>query len=80
MITKLPAEQGVIGLKEIKKGIEDGKITTVVFANNCPDRLKNKIKGIKDRKFKIEEFNGDGARLGTAIGKPFPVAAVGFKR
>jgi len=75
VISKLPKANGIIGVREIIKGIEAGKIKNVVIAKNCPEFLKEKIPS----NVKIEIFNGDQKQLGTALGKPFPVAMVGYK-
>jgi large subunit ribosomal protein L30e len=67
-------EEKTIGFKEISKGIKSGKIKKVVIAKNCPENLVQKLGGVK-----VETFDGDQVQLGTKLGKPFPVAMVGFK-
>jgi len=76
MITKLPEKKGIIGVKEIVKAIDNGKVKIVIVANNCPGFLIDKIKG---KGVNIDVFDGDEERLGTALGKPFPIAMVGYE-
>ena len=66
----------VIGAKEIVKAIKAGKIESVLIASNCPDFLAEKIKNEGAR---IEDFSGDQQQLGNKVGKPFPVAMVGYQ-
>ncbi|MEM7819290.1 MAG: ribosomal L7Ae/L30e/S12e/Gadd45 family protein [Candidatus Aenigmatarchaeota archaeon] len=68
---------GVIGTREIIKGIKNGNIKRIIVANNCPDFLIEKLSNFKD--VKIERFDGDQSQLGTKVGKPFPVAMVGYE-
>ena len=73
MVRELPKEDAVIGTREIVKNINSGKIKKVIVAKNCPDFLKEQIK-----KATIEIFDGDQQQLGTKLGKPFPVAMIGY--
>jgi len=69
----------LIGTKEIIKKMEKGLIERVVIANNIPQQLREKINvTAKEKDVKVEEFNGNVAQLGTKVGKPFPVASVGY--
>lgn len=68
------AEKAVIGTREILKAISNGKIKKVVIANNCPLELRAKIP-----KELVESFDGDEKQLGTRLGKPFPIAMVGYE-
>ena len=63
----------VIGAKEIRKGIKAGKVKKVIVAKNCPKNIIDKLGNVK-----VEVFDGDQTQLGTKLGKPFPVAMVGF--
>lgn len=74
-ITKLPKGEYIIGPKEILKSINSKDIKEIIVANNCPEKLKEKI----PKKIKTKTFSGNQQELGTKIGKPFPVAMVGFK-
>jgi len=76
MIAKLPEKKGIIGIREIVKAIEKGKVKNVIAANNCPVEL---IDRIKEKGVEIDIFVGDEQRLGTALGKPFPIAMVGYE-
>ena len=66
-------EQIVIGSREIEKKIKEGGIEKVIVARNCPDKIIKKLSGVE-----IEKFSGDEKQLGIKIGKPFPVAVVGY--
>ena len=63
----------VIGAKEITKGVKAGSIKKVIVASNCPQSAVGKLGNVK-----IDVFDGDQTQLGTKLGKPFPVAMVGF--
>ncbi len=73
IISKLPAKKGVIGPREISKGIAAGKIKLVVAASNCPAGLMEKMKSVD-----VKMFEGNEKELGTKLGKPFHVAVVGY--
>lgn len=75
-IMKLPEKKGIVGAREIAKNMKAGKIKHIVIAKNCPDFL---IKKIDDKGVRIEVFDGDESQLGTKLGKPFPVAMVGYE-
>ena len=76
IISKLPdKKQWIIGTKEIAKALKDGKIKKIVIASNCPDFLVEKL-GNTD--VSIERFSEDESQLGTKLGKPFPIAMVGY--
>lgn len=71
---KSKEEKMLIGTKEISRGIKSGTVKKVVVAKNCPKKLLSKLGNVK-----VETFSGDQVQLGTKLGKPFPVAMVGFK-
>lgn len=73
MITKLPTGKFVIGTREIIKNINNGKVKKVIVARNYPESLIKKINA------DVEIFDGDQKELGTKLGKPFPVAMVGYE-
>ncbi len=77
LVTKLPEKSGIIGAREIAKGIKSGKVKKIVIANNCPNFLVLRLKEFED--VAIEKFSGDESQLGTKLGKPFPVAMVGYE-
>ena len=77
IIDKLPVGSGVIGTREIQKGIKNGEIKRVIIAKNCPDWLTSKITSAEV--VQIEKFSGDERELGTVLGKSFAIAMVGFK-
>ena len=74
LITKLPGKKCIIGTREIAKAVGSGKVKRVVVARNCPDELLKKISGID-----VTMFDGNQDELGTRIGKPFPVAMIGYE-
>lgn len=76
IISKLPDKKGIIGIREISKAGKAGKIKSIVVASNCPMQLFEKIREIEGLSF--SKFDGDEAQLGTKLGKPFPVAMVGY--
>jgi ribosomal protein L30E len=78
VISRLPEKSGTIGAREIAKGIKAGKIKHIVIASNCPDFLLARLNEFKSN-VKIEAFGDDEAQLGTKLGKPFPVAMVGYE-
>ena len=73
-IQKLPEGKFVIGAREIKKAISEGKVKKVVVANNCPDFLVERI-----GKVGMQQFEGDQKDMGTKLGKPFAIAMVGYE-
>jgi ribosomal protein L30E len=75
-ITKLPEKKGVVGAREIVKAARAGKIKHVVVAANCPEFLLSSLQGLN---VNVEKFEGDESQLGTKLGKPFPVAMVGYE-
>ena len=73
MAAKSKDSKMIIGAKEIAKGVKNGTIKKVVVAKNCPKSAAEKLGNVK-----IDMFEGDQTQLGTKLGKPFPVAMVGF--
>ncbi len=76
-IAKLPEKkEAVIGTREIVKAAKSGKVKRIIIASNCPDFLINKISGLGN--IAVEKFAEDESQLGTKLGKPFPIAMVGY--
>ena len=75
VISTLPTKQGTIGARQIVKSINSGKVKSVIIASNCPEILVAKIPENTD----IKKFEGDQHQLGIKLGKPFPVAMVGYE-
>lgn len=69
--------QFIIGPREIRKGIKEGTVISVLAAKNCPPNL---VESIKKDGVDVKMFAGDQKELGTHIGKPFAVAIVGQKK
>jgi len=74
IISVLPAEHGIIGAREIVKSINSDKVKSVIIASNCPENLISRLPTGVD----IKRFDGDEHQLGIKLGKPFPVAMVGY--
>jgi large subunit ribosomal protein L30e len=74
-ISSLPQKNPVIGTKVVVKNIRKGSIKNVVVAKNCPKEL---IEKVHSSGVVVRQFVGDEGELGTKVGKPFPVAMVGY--
>ena len=74
IVSVLPAKQGVIGAREVVKSINSGKVKSVVVASNCPEKLVSRLANVD-----VKKFEGDQRQLGIKLGKPFPVAMVGYE-
>ena len=80
MITTLPEGKPVIGVREVKKAVKKGDVGTVVLSSNAPAAMRKDLEELaKKSGIKLETFSGDSERLGTTLGKPFLIAAVGYK-
>ncbi|MCD6381982.1 MAG: ribosomal L7Ae/L30e/S12e/Gadd45 family protein [Candidatus Aenigmarchaeota archaeon] len=71
-------EEFIIGTREVMKAIKDDKIERVVLASNAPESIKDMVKKIAEEKGIIVEEDGDELKLATKVGKPFPIATVGY--
>ncbi|MEM7826719.1 MAG: ribosomal L7Ae/L30e/S12e/Gadd45 family protein [Candidatus Aenigmatarchaeota archaeon] len=67
-----------IGTREIIKEMEKGLINKVVIASNAPENIKEKINEVANKNNVIIEIDGDERQLALKVGKPFPVACVGY--
>ena len=76
-VAEVPEGKGIIGTRTVIKNINNGKVKTVIFAKNCPAEM---IEKIDTKKVSVKMFQGDEALLGTKLGKPFPVAMVGYEK
>ena len=63
----------IIGFRQVKKALKNGLLERVLVAGNAPSFIKNEFKD-------AEKFKGDSIKLGTYVGKPFPVAVVGVTK
>jgi ribosomal protein L30E len=70
-----PEGKHLIGSREIKKKIKEGKIKTVIIAKNCPEKLYKDLKDVE-----VLMFEGDQQELGLKMGKGFPVAMIGIEK
>lgn len=69
-----------IGAREVLKAMEKGEIKRVVIAKNAPEDIKKKIIEVASTKNIEVEEGDDELKLGTTVGKPFPVAVVGYQK
>lgn len=66
-------ENFIIGFKQVKKASKDGSLKKVLIADNAPSFI---VKEFED----AEIFKGDALKLGTYLGKPFPVSVAGLTK
>ena len=79
IVDKLPEQKCVIGTTEVIKAAKSGKVKLIIAADNCPQFLKDKVTSSEiGGNVEMKRFTGDQADLGTRLGKPFPVAIVGY--
>ena len=78
--TAVKSKNAVIGYRESMKFIKNGRAKAVIMANNVPGSMDAEIKhNAKVAEAKLEVFDGGSKDLGTACGKPFPVAVMVIK-
>ncbi len=61
----------LIGTKQTREAVKNGKAQVVVVSSNCPEKSMNEIKGVP-----VIKYPGTGVDLGVACGKPFAIAAL----
>ena len=66
----------IYGLKNVLKGLKEGKIKKVVYAENTPEEF---IKKVKEFGVKLEKFNGSNIELGAKIGRSHRITIVGLE-
>ncbi|MDH7593889.1 MAG: 50S ribosomal protein L30e [Methanomicrobiales archaeon] len=64
----------VLGQNSVKEMVREGKAQLVIMAQNCPAPFRQFIEGIVD--LSVYRYEGSGAELGRACGKPFVVSAL----
>lgn len=70
----------VIGYRESIKSLKAKNVKVVIAANNIPESMGAEIKhNSKTAGVRLEIFDGGSKDLGTACGKPFPVAVMAVK-
>lgn len=62
-----------LGTKRTLKALKRGEAQLVIYAANCPEETKEKIKTYEGIAY---EYPGTNMELGRACGKPFSVAAL----
>ena len=71
----------LVGSKSVMKGIRNGRVSAVFFAENIPQSIRNdleyyaKVSGVE-----VNAFKGNSAQLGELCGKPFKILLVGIKK
>jgi len=76
MISTLPTKKPVIGTNQIVKSIKAGKMKQVIVTTNTPSAIVAKL-GVAG--VHLQTFSGNEKELATKLGKPFPIAAVGYE-
>lgn len=68
----------LVGANESLKALRAGKAKLVVYATNCPPKLKNDIDYYKNvaGQTVIAGFDGNSVELGTFCGKPFTISVL----
>lgn len=74
------SKTAVIGYRNSMKSIKGGEAKTIVIANNIPETMSAEVRhNAKVAEANLEIFDGSSKDLGTACGKPFPVAVMVIK-
>ena len=69
-----------IGSRKTLKDIKNGSGKLIIFARNCPIRLKKSIDQYsKISKIPVYVYSGTSIELGNLCKKPFPVAAMSIR-
>ena len=66
----------IYGLNNVIKGLKEGKIKKVIYAQHTP---KDVIEKIKKFNVELEKFDGDNIELGTKIGRSHKVMVLGLE-
>ena len=71
----------IVGYRETIKFLKSGgPVKEVVMANNVPKDMDSEMRRDAEAgEARLEVFDGTSRDLGTACGKPFPVAAMVIK-
>jgi len=74
------SKNAIIGYRESVKSLKTGEARMVIIASNIPESMSEDMKrNAKAAGISLEVFDGSSRDLGTACGKPFPVAAMVIK-
>jgi large subunit ribosomal protein L30e len=69
----------IIGSRTVIKGVKKGRISSVVYASNCPEGIRKDLEYYSKGGFMgLKEFMGNSVQLGELCGKPFNVLLVGI--
>ena len=76
IVSVLPSKKPVIGTNAIVKSIKAGRMKQVIVTTNTPQEIiaKLSVAGVR-----LQTFSGNEKALATKLGKPFPIAAVGYE-
>ena len=79
--SSVKSDKSIIGYRETIKFLKSGgKVKYAIIADNIPETMDTELKqNSKVAGTKLEKFDGTSKDLGTACGKPFPVAAMIIK-
>ncbi len=67
----------LIGARETMKALEGKEPKLVIYASNCPERIKGDFKDMcKDSGIAIYEYPANNSELGLACGKPYSIASL----
>ena len=66
----------IYGLNKVIKGLKEGKIKKVVYSEDTPEEVIEKIKKLGA---KLEKFNGSNIELGAKIGRSHRIMIVGLE-
>jgi large subunit ribosomal protein L30e len=67
----LKTGKAVMGGRQTKIAVKNGKAQVIVISSNCPEQIKNEIINVP-----VINYPGTGVDLGVACGKPFSIAAL----
>ncbi len=74
------SKRAIVGYRRSVKFLKTGEAKIVIIADNIPDSMSAEMKrNAEVAGAKLEVFDGGSRDLGTACGKPFPVAAMVIK-
>ncbi len=71
----------LMGERSIIKHLGQETMKLIIFANNCPENAKNRIRKyakLNSTPVPLFMFQNSSIELGLALGKPFMVAALGI--
>lgn len=68
------------GSKQTINAAETGKAVALIYALNCPEKIKEELKYFSNlSKIPLYTYNGSASDLGLACGKPFLISAIAVR-